>query len=598
MVRARDQMRHRGPDGAGLWSSPDGRVVLGHRRLAILDPTPRGAQPMRDEDAGLTLVFNGEIYNFRDLRQELEALGSRFYTDTDTEVILQLYRHFGIGGLGRLRGMFAIALWDERRRGLLLARDGMGIKPLYVFDEGGRVGAASELRAAQTLLPQHRRSTPEMAGHLGFFLYGWVPEPFTPLVAVRMMPAGCWRWIDEAGSREGRFFDLVADIVEAEGEAPRPHRAEGLEELRAAIRDSVARHLIADVPVSLFLSAGVDSSAIAAFASGAGAAPLEAVTLGTDLHRGGHDDEVPQAQATSRDMGLRHHVRWLARADFLERQGEVLAAMDSPSVDGVNAFFVSAAAADCGFKVALSGVGGDELFGGYPSFHQIPALVSVLGVPARLSGLGRRLRLLAAPLCGRMTSPKWASLLELAGGYADAYRLRRALFLPWELEGRGDPREIADALEHLDAVTGFDNRYSAIRSPVLRVLALESELYMRGQLLRNTDWAGMACSLEVRLPLVDTVLFRTAVRVAAGLQRPLAKTDLGAMAGGSALLAAQRRKTSFSLPVAAWLAKGAGPTNRGLSGWAAVVYRDWCNRHGVPLLLPGGRAVAGKVAST
>ena len=582
---ARDLMSHRGPDGAGLWSSADGRVVLGHRRLAILDPTPLGAQPMTDDEAGLALSFNGEIYNFRELRAELAACGGRFRTGTDTEVVLQLYRHWGIEGLSRLRGMFAFALWDRRRRGLLLARDGLGIKPLYVFDIGGRVGAASELRALRALLPEPERSAPDLAGHLGFFIYGWVPEPFTPVAAIRMLPAGSWRWIDGRGSREGRFFDLVSVVVGAEENARPVPRAEGLAALGAAVRESVGRHLIADVPVSLFLSAGVDSAALAAFAVAAGGPPPAAVTLGADPAAEG--DEVPQAAAAAAGLGLAHHFRRLGRQDFAGQRDRLLAAMDVPSIDGVNSWFVSETAAACGFKVALSGIGGDELMGGYSSFHQIPRLVAALGPLARLPGLGRAIRWLAAPVCSRLTSPKYASLVELAAGYPEAYRLRRSLFLPWELDADASPGEITEALTLLDAATGFDGRYQVIRSPRLRVFALEAELYLRGHLLRDADWAGMAHSLEIRPPLADATLIGAVVPLIAGMTPPPSKADLGDVAGGFAALAARRRKTGFVLPVRDWLAGAGGPRVRGLRGWAAVVYGDWCRRHGLAPLVRG-----------
>lgn len=595
IIQARDMMAHRGPDGAGLWASADGRAILGHRRLAIIDPLPRGAQPMTDDEAALTIVFNGEIYNCRELRQELSALGSTFRTATDTEVVLHVYRRFGVDGLSRLRGMFAFALWDERRQGLLLARDGLGIKPLYVFDIGGMVAAASEFRALRSLLPEGASRRPDMAGHVGFFLYGWIPEPFSPLAEIRVLPAGSWRWTDPSGTRSGRFFDIVDAITAAEADAdtrPAARFEESLEALRDGIGDSVARHLIADVPVSLFLSAGADSAVIASLARDATDGPLAAITLGADRFRGTPDDEVPGAADTARSLALTHHVHWLTGNDFSGNREHLLAAMDVPTIDGVNGFFVAKATAEHGFKVALSGLGGDELLGGYPSFRQIPALVAALGPAARIPGLGRGLRMATRRLIARFTSPKYASVLELAGSYPGAYQLRRGLFLPWELEGWADAADLADALERLRAETGFDKRYDGIRSPFLRVLALETELYMRGQLLRDSDWAGMAFALEIRPPLVDTVLFRAAVRLIAAMTPPPTKADLGRVVGSTAHRAALRRKTGFSLPIRSWMMESGDPAGsgaeRGLRGWSRIVYRDWCRRHGVdPVLNPG-----------
>lgn len=582
VAAARDRMAHRGPDGAGLFTAAAGRLALGHRRLAIIDLSDGGAQPMTDAAAGLTVVFNGEIYNYRELRRELAAEGAVFRSRSDTEVLLQLYARDGVAGLARLNGMFAFALWDERRQGLLLARDGLGIKPLYLFDDGETVGFASECRALATLLPDPLAGQADPAARLGFFMYGWVPEPFSPWAAISMLPAGGWRWTDAQGTRNGRFYDLVDDIVAAEdtARAARPRRrSDQLAELRDAVAASVARHLVADAPVSLFLSAGVDSAMIAELAAAAGGG-LAGVTLAADGFAGSVNDETPGAAATAAACGMPHHVQRLEAADFAGQFGALLAAMDSPSIDGVNSFFVARAAAAAGFKVALSGVGGDEMLGGYPSFRQIPRLTATLGPLARLPwlgpALGRGLRRLTAPALGAFTSPKYASLLEYAGTGADAYLLRRGLFLPWELAA---PDDDGETLARVRAVMGGDGRYERIASPHLQVLALETELYMRGQLLRDADWAGMAASLEIRTPLADAALLRQAVGLMAGMAPPPDKRALAALVGPCSAAAAARPKTGFSLPVRDWLAaaRPAGDTGgeRGLRSWARLVFDGW-----------------------
>ena len=358
-------MAARGPDGAGQWLSPCGSAGLAHRRLSIIDLSAAAAQPMAASDRRLHIVFNGEIYNYRELRAELQAAGAAFRSTSDTEVLLELYRRFGRDMLPRLRGMFAFALWDVERRSLLLARDPFGIKPLYLSDDGKVLQVASQVKA---LLAGGAIDTrPDPAGHAGFFLWGHVPEPHTLYRGIRALPAGGWLWATADGGRtEGRFFDLPGELSAA--------RAGAGVGLREALVDSVRAHLIADVPVGVFLSGGLDSTTLAALASEA--ATVKTVTLGFDEFAGSARDEVPLAQAVARQVGSDHLTRRIRAADFAAARDGILAAMDQPSIDGVNTWLVARAARECGLKVALSGVGGDELFGGYDTFRRVPRLAA------------------------------------------------------------------------------------------------------------------------------------------------------------------------------------------------------------------------------
>ncbi|MCA1907040.1 MAG: asparagine synthase (glutamine-hydrolyzing), partial [Magnetospirillum sp.] len=307
LSRIRDAMIARGPDGAGLWLSPRGEVGLAHRRLAIIDLSPAGAQPMASEDGRLRIVFNGEIYNYRALREELQAEGVRFVSHTDTEVILQLYRRHGRMMLDRLRGMFAFALWDEEAGGLLLARDHFGIKPLYVADDGTTLRAASQVKA---LLAGGRvDSAADPAGHAGFFLWGHVPEPHTLYRGIRALAPGTWLWATSAGERrEGRFFDLTAELAAAR-EAPAP-------DLRTSLLDSVRHHLEADVPVGVFLSAGLDSTTLTALAAETGRAPPRTVTLGFAEFADSSMDEVPLAEQVAAHYRCDHATIRVTAQDF------------------------------------------------------------------------------------------------------------------------------------------------------------------------------------------------------------------------------------------------------------------------------------------
>lgn len=564
LTRIRDAMATRGPDGSGLWLAEDGRVGLAHRRLSIIDLSAAGAQPMATADGRLRISYNGEIYNYRELRADLEAAGATFRSATDTEVILELYRRHGRDGLGRLRGMFALALWDEERQGLLLARDHFGIKPLYLADDGRSLRAASQVRA---LLAGGRVDTsPDPAGHAGFFLWGHVPEPHTLYRGIRALPAGSWLWAGADGTRaEGRFFDLRAELAGAEGLAAEPGA------LRQALLDSVRAHLVADVPVGVFLSAGLDSTTIAALATEAAdiaaAGPVRTLTLGFDEFAGTAHDEVPLAEVVAAHYGASHTTARVTAADFAQSRARILAEMDQPSVDGVNTWFVARAARAAGLTVALSGLGGDELFAGYESFRQIPRLVGMLAPLRYLPGLGRLARMVSAPWIAAVAPPKAAGLLELGTTYGDAYLLRRGLLMPWELPRVMDPDMARAGWAALAPRLALEAATKGVASPRLKVSALETAFYMRNQLLRDSDWAGMAHSLEIRVPLVDIGLFRAVLPLIAG-PNPPSKRDMAAAARPPLPPAVtSRAKTGFFVPVAEWL----GEAN--LRGWAARVHK-------------------------
>lgn len=582
LLRIRDHMASRGPDGKGEWYSANGRVALGHRRLAIIDLSSNGAQPMASADGSTVVSFNGEIYNYRELREFLEHRGHRFRTGSDTEVILQLYEREGEAMLPRLRGMFALAVWDAKRQGMLLARDPFGIKPLYYADDGGTLRVASQVKAL--MAGGAILDALEPAACVSFFLLGYVAEPFTMFTAVRALPAGHALWVDTAGARSPQAFCSLRQLFQSPQEtpcavAPDDRRAF----LTASLADSVKAHLVSDVPVGVFLSAGLDSTSVMSLAVRQ-SARLKTLTLGFAEYRGTEKDEVPLAEAVAREFGTDHTTIWVQREDFLRDQGHFFAAMDQPTIDGVNSFLVSRAAAKAGLKVALSGLGGDELFGGYPSFRQVPRITRLLGRLRTVPAFGRAIRRVASPLIGSPLSPKFAGLIEYGTTIEDAYLLRRSLYMPWELPRVLDPDIVREGWAALQALPSFRASTQGVQDDRLRVAVLEMNWYMRNQLLRDTDWASMAHSIEVRTPLVDIELLRRMVpflhsRSAPGKLDMVAATPVGAMDA-----VVRRAKTGFTVPVHDWLieerrANGhdAGSTGheRGLRGWAKHVFEAY-----------------------
>jgi len=565
LVAVRDSMAARGPDGAGTWLSEDGRIGFGHRRLAIIDPSPAGAQPMLLEEAGLAITFNGEIYNYRALRDELVASGATLRTQSDTEVILHLYRQHGPACVKQLRGMFALAIRDRARRGLFLARDPLGIKPLYVADDGRTLRVASQVKAligAGTI-----DTAPDPAGHVGYFLWGHVPDPYTLFRQVRALPPGSTLWCDERGPRPPRSFFSVASVL-AEAEP----RAVDLHEI---LIDSVRHHLVADVPVGLFLSAGRDSTAIAALAAEATGPDLRTLTLGFDRFRGTKYDETVLAEGAARAIASRHETRWIGAAEFASAREHLFQSMDQPSVDGVNTYFVARAAHEAGMKVALSGIGGDELFAGYPSFVQVPRLVDGVRGLGFAGRFGAAFRKVSAPLLRHLTSPKLAGILEYGGSYSGAFLLRRGLYMPWELPSLLEPELVREGWAELAPLAHLERTLAGLKRPRQKVMALEIEAYMQSRLLRDADWAGRCHSVEIRTPWVDAELLR---RLAPAIARDDApgKSEMFATVVAKLPAALQARaKTGFFVPVNAWLtgresARGALDTR----AWARRVYRD------------------------
>lgn len=568
LLRMRDHMITRGPDGAGIWLDPKTRIGIAHRRLAILDLSENGAQPMSTSDGQLRIVFNGEIYNYSELRDNLKGKGYAFFSDTDTEILLYAYREYGQSMVDHLRGMFAFAIWDERKRGIFLARDHFGIKPLYYHDDGKTFRVASQVKAI--LAGGGIDAQTEPAGHIGFFLWGNVPEPYTLYRNLFALPAGHTLWIDESGPRTPRkYFDVAGELGEA---AHTKTEGDAAKILSEALRDSVRHHLIADVPVGVFLSSGMDSSTLAALASEE-INQLHAVTLGFDEYRDSPADEVPLARKVAAHYGCTHHVSINFLHDFDQELSAILHAMDQPSIDGVNTYFVARAARRAGLKVALSGLGGDELLGGYPSFRQIPALVPRLRPFSLVPGIGRFMRIVSSPLVKQRASPKYASLFEYGGSYGGAYLLRRGLFMPWELPQFLDGEFVREGWSTLQPVVRLDEWLKPVESPNAKVAAMEMTLYMRNMLLRDADWAGMAHSLEIRTPMVDITLFRALAPHLSGPEILLTKHNLGRVPKRplpDEIL--HRSKTGFSIPVRQWLEKrGYAQDQRGLRGWSLSV---------------------------
>lgn len=546
VCRMTARQRHRGPDDEGLVSWEDG--TLGMCRLAIFDPA-NGRQPMTTPDGRYRLVFNGAIYNHRELRAELEGLGRVFATHCDTEVLLHAYAQWGRSCLPRLRGMFAFAVWDAAERVFFAARDPLGIKPFYYArtDDGGLV-FGSEVRAvlASRLVPAE--IDPVAVGdYLAWFA---VPPPRTIMRGVYNLPAGHSLLLGPDRRVQVLKWWRLPEVAPA---ASRPG-AEFGRQLRAQLEDTIRAHRLADVPVGAFLSGGLDSTAVVALMRHCGADKLKTFSI---THEEPEFAEGAHARLAARELGTEHHEEVLTGDRLAAELPAILASFDQPTGDGINSYYASRIARQGGVKVALSGLGGDELFGGYPSFRDMPRLARWLPRWRMLPRGGRDL-IVARLRLGSSRQRKLADFLQHGRDLHDLCALRRRvlsestrreLLTPeaWESAARQGPYH-----PMLDDFVGELNGADANQT----VMAWEMRTYMSDVLLRDSDVFSMANSLELRVPFVDERLLRWWWNQPAAWRLPPGPPKAVLAEATSDLVPAavrQRTKQGFTLPFPLWM---------------------------------------------
>ena len=531
VVRMCEAMIPRGPDDGGLELLSGGRlpVALGSRRLAIIAPGPSGHQPMRDDATGTTLVFNGMIYNFRELRARLRASGARFVSECDTEVVLRAYQCWGVDFVRELQGMFALAIWDENRAQLLLARDRLGIKPLYYTQTADEFLFASQVK---TLLRSGRvpvkLSRPGIASYLAF---GAVSEPATAVEGVYALEPGHVATLT-SGVLETRRYWALPDPAESLS------REVAVEELRDLVLSAVKSHLISDAPLGVFLSGGLDSSIVAAVAARESS---QVTTISVDFEEAAFSEGRHITMMTDRLMG--QHIRVPVRSqDLVEMQPAGFTAMDQPSIDGLNTYLVSRAASSSGLKVALSGLGADELFDGYGHVARARKLEAALRLPTPLIKTARLMPV-------RFT-PGGDKLRDWLSGRAN--RGKSYEFIRRMLTDRDVRRLLTEPLDYDSTSTPAPLQLTL---PLGRqVFDREVRHYLGFMLLRDTDAMSMANSLEVRVPFLDDALVSWAARLPAQL-RDGGRKDLLIAAMGDMVPREirDRPKRGFMLPFEPWL---------------------------------------------
>lgn len=560
-----DVTRHRGPDDEGRHIEPSGRCGIGMRRLSIID-LAGGHQPISNADDSLWAVCNGEIYNFRELRAELQARGYRFKTGSDSEVLLHLYDELGDAFVDRLDGMFNFALWDERRKRLLIGRDHLGVKPLYVHRSATMLAFATEAKALLQLPGVHAELDRAV---LGDYLHlGYVPAPHSMFAGIRKLPPATLLAVEHGEVREWRYWRLSSRIDRATSEA------EWVERIRTGMDAAVQRQMVADVPIGAFLSGGVDSSAVVAAMARHSAQPIRTYAIGFE---GGEAEqlynELPYARQVAQLFGTEHH-EIVVRPDVVGLLPRLLWHMDEPVADSafITTYLVSEFARR-DVKVILSGVGGDELFGGYRRYlggHYV----------ARLQRLPRWSRRLMARTAGLLPSDRHSRVLN-------TLRLARGLLASAELPPDERYRHYLQVLDR-DTVTallrgqtgGSDALAAAFAAAgdedaLNRMFAVDAETQLPDDLLLLTDKMSMAVSLECRVPLLDRELVELAaaipesLKVKGGRLKHLMKAALADVLPADLL---DRKKRGFGTPMGAWLKRELAPVLHRLLG--ADVVRD------------------------
>jgi asparagine synthase (glutamine-hydrolysing) len=592
-------LKHRGPDDAGIYISTDKQAALAHTRLSILDLSAAGHQPMSTTDNRYHITFNGEIYNFQELRENLISQGEKFHSQTDTEVILKLYQRIGSDCVQHLRGMFAFGIWDDLEKTCFLARDPLGIKPLYYYQLGTTLVFASELRAVLASgLPAINMS---VEGLYGYLTTGSVPEPYTLIADIHCLSAGNWLYWQNGNITKKQYWQI--NFTPEKISPP-----EAREIVRKALLDSIQHHFISDVPVGIFLSGGIDSTTILGLATQTQKSQLSTYSI-TFAESEFNEGEL--AQKIANHFGAKHTEYQVTSSFAKTILPDFLAAIDQPSIDGFNTFCVSKVAHDHGMKVVLSGLGGDEIFGGYQSFQKVPQMVEwskkLNILPFLRTGLGIGLESWG-------NSPRikrFGDFLTQTPSFASAYGTFRGIFsheeacmiinqlsistpiLPPLVPIYQGMKPESSSLPLVPPYQGKKPESSSLplargglgwgSTPEDEVSFLELSCYMRNQLLRDSDVMSMNWGLELRVPFVDKNLLEAVAPIPSNIRLAQGKKLLTQAITEIPDWVINRPKKGFSFPFESWMNSEFGdyfdnvhqnlniPLNIPLKPW----YRRW-----------------------
>lgn len=587
LVAMRECLRHRGPDDSGLFIANEADAGFAHTRLSIIDLSEAGHQPMSSQAGRYHIIFNGEIYNYADLREELVRDGETMNSHSDTEVILKMYERYGPDCVREFEGMFAFAIWDEQERSCFVARGPLGVKPLYYYQRDGLFVFGSEVRAvlASELVP--RRLSPTALR--GYLLFGAVSEPLTLVENVRVLEPGHYLVWKDGRHRVTQYWNVLFD--------PQPFTPEAATQtVRQALEESIDRHFVSDVPVGVFLSGGIDSTSIVALASKRRGSGLRTFCISFEEPE---FDEGEVARRTAAHFGTEHFDWRLDAAAARSLLHQFLERSDQPSIDGFNTFCVSKHAHDQGAKVVLSGLGGDELFGGYRSFQHVPSMVRI---SRTLNVFGPLRRASGALLQAHGSSPR----VRRIGGFMAERPTSAAAY--WCVRGVFTPEEASTLVcKYCETAENENARAALIPVPPQptfedEVSYLELTRYMRNQLLRDSDVMSMAWGLELRVPFVDSTFVNTIARIPARLRLAPGKQLLLSAIPELPPWVTDQRKRGFVFPFEKWInrewrdlfaqieAGSPVPLQNWYRRWCLLAFESFLHRNRIPANLMAAAA--------
>ena len=502
-------LSRRGPDSEGIWV--ENKVFLGSRRLAIFDLNNRSDQPMHSSCSRYIIIFNGSIYNYKVLRKYLIDNNIRLKTHSDTEVILELFALEGPKMLSKLEGMFAFVIWDCKEKKAFAARDPFGIKPMYIGTNLDGIILSSQVKAI--LSTKLINNDKDINSQFSFWNLGYVMEPRTWFKNIKALKSGYYIYIKDGKIiSEIQWYDLNKNWIIADSKEKKITKREFSKIIKDSIVASVKKHLIADVPIGIFLSSGIDSTIIASIASSNSNKKIIAITVSFESFDGSENDETFKAKKIAQKFGMEHHIFRVAQKDFQNDLPDILEAMDQPSIDGVNVWYASKAAAKLKLKVVFSGVGGDELFFGYNHFNTIPIVFNLFKYLKKIPTLIFFIKFFLKLISNLKKDKRWRAISKFSNSIFNLWLLKRTILTPIDII---DNKILSNKI---DTEFFYHNNFdtltlSKIKNHKIQLAKIESTFYMRNQLLRDGDWASMYHGVELRTPLVDTTLLENLTNV-------------------------------------------------------------------------------------
>ncbi len=563
----------RGPDDRGMWQSTCKKTTFGHNRLSIIDLTDKARQPLVSKDNSLVITFNGEIYNYKEIRNELSKNNILFKSNSDTEVILESYKCWGIEFVKKLRGMFAFAIWDNNKKKLLLARDPFGIKPLYYFKKNNILFFASQVKSILSI----DNLSFEKSGRsvLDYYLWGNIREPLTLYKDIYSLERGTVKIFDSKLNETSYEYANIKDAILNSKKNNFKNESELNEKLNYLIKDTVNYHQVSDVPVTFLLSSGIDSNILLAASKKKINTNFNAMTLDFSEKL----KESSLAKVGSKMSNIDHIIEKVDDNEIAELISQYYKYMDMPTNDGLNNYVVSYFAKKKGSKVLISGIGGDELFFGYPSFKRIPIMRKISKVIPNNKNIQKILYDITYKILSKFNkNTKYAGVLKYSNNTFDSFMLQRCVFTPEEIADLINTKIIDEEMSDLELQQQKEINDKDFENEQLKIMYFEIKYYLCSKLLRDSDWASMANSVELRTPFVDWFFFNELLPLLKSNIKISKKNMLDSFKGQAPLELYNRKKTGFAIPYRQYFKKVSGIKNKytdPIKDWSILSYEKY-----------------------